>query len=100
MTNLERSDANVRLTHAVSEVIREVVDLFDGVYLADIGLDSGISRDRNDYWIYMPKDQGDKSIHPGVEGMKAISDVLLQSIMENSRYIKEDFEALLSEMSE
>jgi hypothetical protein len=43
----------------------------------------------------MPKDGGNKSIHPGVEGMKEIARVLLASISENSRYVAEDFEKLL-----
>lgn len=95
LTNIERSDHPVALTHAVSDVIRGVVDLFDGVHLADIGAYSGIKFDSPDYFTYMPKDQGGKSIHPGVEGMKAIARVVHETIIENSRYMSEDFEELL-----
>lgn len=95
LTNLERSDVKAELTHSVCKVIRDVVALFDGIYLADIALESGIELDNPDYLTYMPKDGGNKSIHPGVEGMKEIARVLLASISENSRYVAEDFEKLL-----
>ncbi len=97
LTNLERSDHDISLTHATSQVIRDVVALYDGIHLADIGLYSGITRDNPDYEIYMPKDQGGKSLHPGAEGMKEIARVLLTSLVEESRYMTEDFFALMPE---
>ena len=97
LTNLERSDHDISLTHSVSQVIRDVVDLFDGIHLADIGKYSGITLDNPDYLTYMPTDQGGKSIHPGAEGMKEIARVLLASILENSRYMTEDFYDLMPE---
>lgn len=100
LTNLERSDINKTNTRAVSKVIRECVDLFDGVYLADICVDAGISVDNPDYLTYIPADQGGKSIHPGTEGMKAISQVVLTALIENSRYMTEDFYDLLPENEE
>ena len=100
LTNLERSDHDTKLTHAVSQVIRDVVDLYDGIYLADICTESGIFYSNEDYLTYMPADQGGKSIHPGTEGMKAISQVVLNTILENSRYIAEEFAALIPENSE
>ena len=100
LTNLERSDVKVELTHSVSKVIREVAALFDGVYVADICTEAGISRDADDYLNYIPLDQGGKSIHPGTEGMRAISDVLLEVILENSRYIDGEFEKLIEKCNE
>ena len=100
LTNLERSDVKVELTHSVSKVIREVAALFDGVYVADICTEAGISRNADDYLNYIPQDQGGKSIHPGTEGMKAISDVLLRAILENSRYLDGEFQKLLTEDNE
>ena len=97
LTNLERSDMKVELTHAVSKVIRDVAKLFDGVYVADICTESGILRSNEDYLTYIPKDAGGKSIHPGTEGMKAISEVLMNTILENSRYIAAEFEKLIPE---
>ena len=91
LTNLERSDIDIKYTHAVSQVIRDCVALFDGIHLADIGAYSGITLDSPDYLTYMPKDQGGKSIHPGAEGMKEIARVVLTSLIENSRYMTEDF---------
>lgn len=95
LTNLERSDVDVEKTHAVCKVIRDVVALFDGVYLADIGALTGITLDNPDYELYIPKDGGGKSIHPGVLGMKEISRVLLTAIAENSKYMPDGFDALL-----
>lgn len=95
LTNLERSDIDIKYTHAVSQVIRDCVALFDGIHLADIGAYSGITLDSPDYLTYMPKDQGGKSIHPGAEGMKEIARVVLTSLIENSRYMTEDFYDLL-----
>ena len=100
LTNLERSDVKVELTHSVSKVIREVAALFDGVYVADICTEAGIYRDAEDYLNYIPKDQGGKSIHPGTEGMRAISEVLMKTILENSRYIDGEFEALMPDNNE
>ena len=97
LTNLERSDVKVELTRAVSKVIREVAALFDGVYVADICTEAGIFRDADDYLDYIPRDQGGKSIHPGTGGMEAISEVLMQTLLENSRYIDGKFEELLDE---
>ena len=99
LTNLERSDADISATHSVSNVIRDVVNLFDGVYLADIGLESGITRDNPEYETYMPKDQGGKSLHPGVVGMKEIARVVIESMIANSRYMSEEFYELLPEGS-
>jgi|GEM_PF-1546427 len=95
LTTLERSDNPVEQTHAVSQVIRDVVALFDGVHLADIGALTGITRDNPDYESYIPKDGGNKSIHPGVNGMREIARVLLASIAENSKYMPDGFDALL-----
>ena len=100
LTNLERSDVKPELTHSVSKVIREVASLFDGVYVADICTEAGISRDAEDYLTYIPKDQGGKSIHPGTEGMAAISQVLMNTILENSRYIDGEFEKLIEKCNE
>ena len=100
LTNLERSDVKPELTHSVSKVIREVAALFDGVYVADICTEAGISRDAEDYLTYIPKDQGGKSIHPGTEGMAAISQVLMNTILENSRYIDGEFEKLIEKCNE
>ena len=97
LTNLERSDVKIELTHGVSKIIREVAAMFDGVYVADICTETGIERYADDYLTYIPLDQGGKSIHPGVEGMKAISQVLVNTILENSRYISDDFAALMPE---
>ena len=99
LTNLERSDAEISVTHAISNVIRGVVEHFDGVYLADIGLESGITRDNPEYETYMPKDQGGKSLHPGTEGMKEIARVVIESMIANSRYMSEEFYELLPEGS-
>ena len=95
LTNLERSDHPIEWTHETSAVIREVAALFDGVYVADICTESEVTRDNPDYEKYMPKDSGGKSLHPGVEGMKEISRVLLKTIMENSRYVAEEFGQLM-----
>ena len=95
LTNLERSDHPIEWTHETSAVIREVAALFDGVYVADICTESEVTRDNPDYEKYMPKDSGGKSLHPGVEGMKEISRVLLKTIMENSRYVAEEFRQLM-----
>lgn len=95
LTNLERSDHPIEWTHETSAVIREVAALFDGVYVADICTESEVTRDNPDYEKYMPKDSGGKSLHPGVEGMKEISRVLLKTIMENSRYVAEEFAQLM-----
>lgn len=100
LTNLERSDVKVELTHSVSNVIREVAALFDGVYVADICTEAGISRYADDYLDYIPLDQGGKSIHPGTEGMKAISEVLMNTILMNSRYIDGAFEELMPDNNE
>ena len=100
LTNLERSDMPIEKTHAVSQLIRDVAGLFDDVHIADIGLYSGITRDNPAYELYMPKDTGNKSLHPGVEGMKEISRVLLQEIAESSRYIPEEFYELLDETAQ
>ena len=100
LTNLERSDVKVELTHSVSNVIREVAALFDGVYVADICTEAGISRYADDYLDYIPLDQGGKSIHPGTEGMRAISEVLMSTILENSRYIDGEFEKLIEKCNE
>ena len=97
LTNLERSDQRKELTHAVSQVIRDVVDLYDGVYLADIGAFSGITLDNPKYETYMPKDAGNKSLHPGAEGMKEIARVTLTSILENSKYMTGDIYDLMPE---
>ena len=97
LTNLERSDQRKELTHAVSQVIRDVVDLYDGVYLADIGAFSGITLDNPKYETYMPKDAGNKSLHPGAEGMKEIARVTLTSIIENSKYMTGDIYDLMPE---
>lgn len=99
LTNLERSDANVSVTHDVCKVIRDVVSLFDGVHLVDIGAESGITRDNPDYEVYMPVDQGGKSLHPGAEGMKEIARVLIETMLENSRYMPEDFDELFPEIN-
>lgn len=98
LTNVERSDVDEELTHAVSEVIREVVELFDGIHLADICLESGIDRSNPDYHYYIPNDQGGKSIHPGVNGMAAISRVLMNSILENSRYLPDEFKEIFAKI--
>ena len=95
LTNLERSDHPIEWTHETSAIIREVAALFDGVYVADICIESEVTRDNPDYEKYMPKDSGGKSLHPGVEGMKEISRVLLKTIMENSRYVAEEFAQLM-----
>ena len=95
LTNLERSDHPIEWTHETSAIIREVAALFDGVYVADICTESEVTRDNPDYEKYMPKDSGGKSLHPGVEGMKEISRVLLKTIMENSRYVAEEFRQLM-----
>ena len=95
LTNLERSDHPIEWTHETSAIIREVAALFDGVYVADICVESEVTRDNPDYEKYMPKDSGGKSLHPGVEGMKEISRVLLKTIMENSRYVAEEFAQLM-----
>ena len=97
LTNLERSDQRKELTHAVSQVIRDVVDLYDGVYRADIGAFSGITLDHPHYQTYMPKDAGNKSLHPGAEGMKEIARVTLTSILENSKYMTGDIYDLMPE---
>lgn len=97
LTNLERFGAKVELTHAASKVIREVAALFDEVYVADICTEAGIYYDAEDYLTYVPLDQGGKSIHPGVKGMEAISQVLMSTILENSRYIAGEFEAMIPE---
>ena len=97
LTNLERSDMAIELTHAVSSVIRNVADLFEGVYVADIANESGVTRDNPDYEIYMPRDTGNKCIHPGAKGMEKIYSVVLKTVIENSRYVSEDFEALLAQ---
>ena len=95
LTNVERSDVDKGLTRAVSQVIRDVVGMFEGVYVADIGAYSGITLDNPNYLTYMPKDQGGKSIHPGTEGMKEIARVVLTSMIENSKYMTEDFYELM-----
>ena len=95
LTNLERSDMDISLTHAVSGVIRDAVARFDGIYLADIGLLSGITRDNPDYETYMPKDQGGKSLHPGAEGMKEIYRVVFDTVLKNSRYMSGEIEDLI-----
>ena len=97
LTTLERSDASIELTHAVNRVICDVVALFDGVHLVDIGVETPITRDNPDYITYMPKDTGNKSLHPSVEGMREISRVLLKVLVENSRYMSEAFDDLLSD---
>ena len=84
----------------MSNVIREVAALFDGVYVADICTEAGISRYADDYLDYIPLDQGGKSIHPGTEGMKAISEVLMNTILMNSRYIDGAFEELMPDNNE
>lgn len=97
LTNLERSDIDIKYTHAVCQTIRNVVALFDGIHLVDIANESGITLDNPDYETYMPKDQGGKSIHPGIEGMKEIARVLLMTILENSRYMAGDFNELIQQ---
>ena len=97
LTNIERSDMSVSLTHETSQVIRDVVGLFDGVYLADIGLEAGIEYGADDYYTYMPLDQGGKAIHPGVEGMRAISNVVIKAIIQNSRYVSDELKEMLAE---
>ena len=100
LTNLERSDMDVSFTRATSQVIRDVVALFDGVHLVDICTETEVNRDNPDYVTYMPKDPDNgKSLHPGVEGMKEIARVLLTALVENSRYMSEDFDELIPENS-
>lgn len=95
LTNLERSDMDISLTHSVSKVIRDVAGMFDGVYIADIAAESGVTRDNPDYELYMPKDTGGKSIHPGVLGMERIYYVVQKTVLENSAYLSDAFEDLL-----
>ena len=100
LTNLERSDHDVSMTHSTSQVIRDVAALFEGIYIADIEKESGITRDNPDYEKYMPADSGGKNLHPGVEGMKEIARVVLETIIENSRYMPEEFYELFPDNCE
>ncbi len=100
LTTLERSDVKIEQTHDVNKVISDVVSIFDGVHLADIGEESNVKRSDPNYVTYMPKDTGGKSLHPGVEGMKEISRVLLESIAVNSRYVSEKFNDLLNSVND
>jgi hypothetical protein len=70
-------------------------DLFEDVYAVDIFRNSGIHDDANfDY--YVPGNR----LHPGENGMRAISKVLLDVIFENSRYMPEGFNELLPHTEE
>ena len=95
LTNLERSDIDAAKTAAVCETIRQVVARFEGVHLVDIAEECGIRSDAADFEFYIPKDGGNKSIHPGVEGMRAIHEVLMKVVVENSKYMTEPIEGLL-----
>jgi lysophospholipase L1-like esterase len=87
---IEKPNVNVASLAQFNDGLLAATDLFEDVYAVDIFRNSGIHDDANfDY--YVPGNR----LHPGENGMRAISKVLLDVIFENSRYMPEGFNELL-----
>lgn len=91
LTVLEKPGVNESALTTFNDGLCAAAALFEDVYVADIFRDSGIHDDEN-FDFYVPNNR----LHPGGEGMRVISEVLLTSVMENSKYLTADFDDLLS----
>lgn len=91
LTVLEKPGVNVNALTTFNDGLCAAAALFEDVHVADIFRDSGIHDDEN-FDFYVPNNR----LHPGGEGMRVISEVLLTSVMENSKYLTADLDDLLS----
>lgn len=57
-----------------------------GAYTIDLYNDSGITTDSDSFTTFIP----DNSLHPGQEGMDAITNTVLSTLYENSKYAPKD----------
>ncbi len=90
LTVLEKPNVNVSSLATFNDGLIAAASLFEDVYVADIFRDSGIHDDESfDY--YVPGNR----LHPGENGMRAISKVLLDVIYRNSKYMPAGFTDLL-----
>jgi lysophospholipase L1-like esterase len=84
MIPLPRSDpALVSLAEGFNASIKAIAQHF-GAFVADLYGRTGIRTDEHFYY-WLPD-----SIHPGKEGMDAITGCLISSILENSRYVAQN----------
>jgi hypothetical protein len=74
-------DARLKFYNAIEKIAERF-----GAYTVDLYNDSGITTDNASFSTFIP----DGSLHPGCEGMDAITNTVISSLYQNSKYAPKD----------